>query len=151
MSVKTPRCPPPWYIWISRWPPLTVRRAVEDALYLGRSHEKIGDCEQSISARYIFTPFSHAEITVLICEQSRYIGYLHDADPVFLRTRFLCLPLYPQLYPTQVRLWMTLPLVTEGLFLTESPVLQLSLSKILFHHRSVKDSKANGQLKRACG
>ena len=30
------------YIWKSRWPSLTVRRAISQ-----RSHEKIGDCEQS--------------------------------------------------------------------------------------------------------
>ena len=37
-----PRRPPPRYIWKSRWPPLTVRRAISR-----RSHEKIGDCGQS--------------------------------------------------------------------------------------------------------
>ena len=37
-----PRGPLPPYIWKSRWPPLTVRRAISR-----RSHEKIGDCEQS--------------------------------------------------------------------------------------------------------
>ena len=36
-----PRRPPPWYIWKSRWTPLTVRRAI-----FPRSHEKIGDCDQ---------------------------------------------------------------------------------------------------------
>ena len=38
------RRPPPRYILKSRWPPLTVRRTIS-----WRSHEKIGDCEQSIS------------------------------------------------------------------------------------------------------
>ena len=39
------RRPPPRYIWKSRWPSLTIRRAISQ-----RSHEKIGDCEQSISS-----------------------------------------------------------------------------------------------------
>ena len=37
-----PRGPLPPYIWKSRWSPLTIRRAISR-----RSHEKIGDCEQS--------------------------------------------------------------------------------------------------------
>ena len=41
-----PRCPPPWYIWKSSWPPLTVRCAVSRW-----SHEKIGDCEQATVMR----------------------------------------------------------------------------------------------------
>ena len=41
-----PLCPPPWYIWKSSWPPLTVRCAVSRW-----SHEKIGDCEQATVMR----------------------------------------------------------------------------------------------------
>ena len=39
-----PRRLPPRYICKSRWPPLSVRRPISR-----RSHEKIWDCEQSIS------------------------------------------------------------------------------------------------------
>ena len=42
-----PRRRPPRYIWKSRWPPLTVRRATSP-----RSHEKTGDCEQSSHVLY---------------------------------------------------------------------------------------------------
>ena len=42
-----PRRRPPRYIWKSRWPSLTVRRAISP-----RSHEKIGDCEQSSHVLY---------------------------------------------------------------------------------------------------
>ena len=41
-----PRCTPPRYIWKSRWRPLTVRSVI-----FRRSHEKIGDCEQSNCSR----------------------------------------------------------------------------------------------------
>ena len=44
-SCMSPRRPPPPYIWKSRWLPLTGRRAILS----WRSHEKIGDCSQSIS------------------------------------------------------------------------------------------------------
>ena len=41
-----PRCRPPWYIWKSRWQPLTIRCAISRW-----SHEKVGHCEQSIKPR----------------------------------------------------------------------------------------------------
>ena len=49
-----PRRPPPRYILKSRWPPLTVRRAISRP-----SHGKIGDCGQSKQRREPTTNSTH--------------------------------------------------------------------------------------------
>ena len=43
-----PRGPPPRYMWKSRWSSLTVKRAIST-----RSHENIGNCEQSTLSKTI--------------------------------------------------------------------------------------------------
>ena len=60
------RRPPPRYIWKSRWPPLTVGRAISR-----RSHEKIGDCGQSTF--YPFTLEVGFKYTYIILEALEWL------------------------------------------------------------------------------
>ena len=64
-----PRRPLPRYIWKSRWPPLTVRRAI-----FRRSHEKIGDCEQSTEMAVFTLETDYSCETGYPFDDSRQIG-----------------------------------------------------------------------------
>ena len=64
-----PRRPLPRYIWKSRWPPLTVRRAI-----FRRSHEKKGDCEQSTEMAVFSLETDYSCETGYPFDDSRQIG-----------------------------------------------------------------------------
>ena len=59
-SRYNPRRPPPWYIWKTRWPSLTV-----DAPYVNDITKKIGDCEHS--RKYPVKFFSQLKIGKPAC------------------------------------------------------------------------------------
>ena len=115
-----PRSPPPQYIWKSRWPPSTVRCAISR-----RSHENMGDCEQSkkcpeiyVRLRFVLCPVERAPILgSAVFEHWRAKGHSINSDNI--KYKLL------KITPSNIASWRTSLLNKQKSFLNKEKGLEL--------------------------